>query len=182
MKIFFVRNWWSFIFNGVIAIIYGLLALLIPKEILELMIKYTGVLLLLSGAVLFVSAIARYSAKMPYGSMLIAAVLLLAAGAVITFMTSATIQVGVIVLGIWALLTGLFQLATFISFNDSLTNKGLVITNILITIGFGLIMLFNPFAAARIFVVFSGILSLVTGVLYLWYGFKLKKMKQLDIG
>jgi uncharacterized membrane protein HdeD (DUF308 family) len=177
MKTFFVKNWWSFIFNGAIAIVYGLLALLIPKEVLELMIKYTGVLLLLGGAILFVSAIARYRTKMPYGSMLTVAVLLLAVGAVITFKTIATIQVVVVVLGIWALLTGIFQLATFISFNDSLSNKGLIIANILFTISFGLIMLFNPFAAARILIVFSGILALVTGVLYLWYGFKLKKIK-----
>lgn len=177
MKTFFANNWWSFIFNGVIAIIYGLLALLIPKEVLELMLKYTGFLIILAGAILFVIAIARFRSKQPYGSMLTIGVILLIAGSIVTFKTTATIQVIVVVLGVWALLTGLFQLITFLSFRESIPNKWLVIFNILITIGFGLIMLFNPFTAARIFIIFSGILALVAGLLYVWYGFKMKKMK-----
>ena len=109
MKTFITNNWWSFLFNGAVAIIYGLLALLIPREVLELLVKYTGILLLIAGTIALVTAITKIRNKLPYGVSLSIAVLLLASGYFITFMTSSSIQIMVSVDGIWALLLGFFS-------------------------------------------------------------------------
>lgn len=177
MKTFFVNNWWSFIFNGALAVIYGLLALIIPKEVLEVMVKYTGILILIAGVVLLLIAVYKIRSQHSYSGTLILSVILLAAGGFVTFKTTATVQVIVIVIGFWALLTGLLQLLSFISFNQILTNKWAILLNILLTIGFGIVMIFNPFATARILIVISGMMALFSGLLYFWYAFKMKGLK-----
>jgi uncharacterized membrane protein HdeD (DUF308 family) len=88
------------------------------------------------------------------------------------------VQVLVVLIGFWALLTGLLQLLSFISFNQILTNKWVILVNILLTIGFGIVMMFNPFAAARIIIVISGMMALFSGLLYFWYAFKMKSLKK----
>lgn len=178
MKTFFVNNWWSFLFNGTLAILYGLLALIIPKEVLELMVKYTGFLILLAGLVLLLIAVYKIRKKMPYTGTLVLAVILLAAGGLITFKTNATIQIIVVLIGVWALLTGVMQLLTFISFRNELRRKTVVLTNILITLGFGIVMIMNPFSAARLLIVVSGILALFSGILHYWYAFNIKRLKK----
>lgn len=104
-------------------------------------------------------------------------IVILAVGAVITFRTTGTIELAMILLGIWALLSGIFQLIAFLNFDKSLNNKGLVITNIIITIVFGIVLLFNPFAFAEFLVIISGLLALFTGVLNLWFGFRMRKIQ-----
>jgi len=177
MKTFISRNWWSFLLNGFIAITYGLLALFIPAATLIVLVKYTGFLILFTGLVFLSISVLRIMHHKPYALMVSLSIITLLFGGIITFKTQGTIQLIVLLLGVWALVSGVFQLMAFLTFDKSLNNKGLIIANIILTLVFGIVLLLNPFAFATYLVVISGVLALLYGILYIWFGIKMRHIQ-----
>lgn len=178
-----VRNWWIYLLNGLIALLYGFMALFLPSATVEAVAWYAGLGILLFGIVVLVVTINRIKAKMHWGWLMIQSIIFIAAGATVMAYTRQTLSLFVNVIGILAVVAGVLQLVVLVNLGNRFESKNLGLTNALLTLLFGILMLFNPFAFAKAVVVLSGVVSLFAGILLLWFGNQLRLIwKAFDEG
>lgn len=171
----FSRNWWLMTINGIIAILLGVFAIFIPNETIVVIAKYFGLIVLIGGVILLIGGINNIQKKRPYAVLMVEAIVSIILGLVILIFTQQTLELFVILVGIWAIILGLLQLALLASIKDEISGKSMILVNGLITLIFGILIFFNPFTAVKVFTVIVGLIALFFGIVMLYYSFILKK-------
>ena len=174
-NISYSKNWWALAFNGIIALLFGLLAIFAPRETLEVVIKYFGIVMLIVGVAMLFGAYSSMKNKLNYGTDLISAIITVSLGVVLSFFTEKTLEVIVVVIGIWAIVLGIGQLI-IMSALTSKPDKNYILYCGLFTLVFGVLMFFNPFTMASVMTVVVGIMAVVIGVVLISFAFKLKNL------
>ncbi len=171
-------NWRTLTFSGIIAILYGLLAVIVPDTTVTTMVMYFGIILLIIGLAMLWGAVSNIRAHLPYVTDLISSVITIIIGVLLTFYTAKSLTIFVIIIGAWAVIMAILQLylATRPEFIPSEKNTFLI--NGLISLVFGIILFFNPFETAQFLVVISGILAFIIGVVLIYMSVKLKNIEK----
>ncbi|MCF6169729.1 MAG: DUF308 domain-containing protein [Bacteroidales bacterium] len=169
-------NWWVFALNGVIALLYGLLAIFAPVDTLKVIITYFGIVVLIIGAALLIGAISNARKGYPYFSDLISAIVAIALGAVLAFYTSSAIKIFMYIVGGWALLVGIVQLVMLARDETPPGSKKSLLVNGLVTLGFGILLFFTPLGTASALVWISGILAFIIGIMLIVLGMQMKNI------
>ncbi len=178
MKTSLVNNWWLLSLNGVIAILYGLMAIFVPSGTLLTIVMYFGIVILIIGVSMLIGAINSARNQLPYMSDLISSVLTIAIGALLTFYTQKSLEIFVIVVGSWAILLGIFQLYIMSRMDKTSGSKNTLLINGLITLAFGVVLFLNPFASAAFMVVVSGVLAFIVGIILIALSVKLRNFEK----
>lgn len=167
-------NWSVFLFNGLIAILFGLLALLVPVETILTLTIYFGLLILLGSLIMFYVAYRNMQAKKSYVLLMSEAILAFVVGAVIAFYPSHSLQVFLILIGIWATIMGLIQIIVSVQMKNKVSNHSMFTINGVITLVFGLLLFYNPLGTVKVLFTIIGLLAVVAGVLLVYLAFKVK--------
>lgn len=168
-------NWWVLAFNGLIALLFGLLAIFSPLDTLKVVVMYFGIVMLIVGVAMLFGVYSSMKNKLNYGTDLISAIVTIGLGVVLTFFTSKTLEIFVIVVGIWAIMLGVGQLIIMAAL-ESKGDKRFMLYSGLFTLIFGVILFFNPFSMASIFVIIVGVMSTIIGIVLISFAFKLKNL------
>ena len=96
-------------------------------------------------------------------------------GALLIFKTTNVIFIFAVLIGAWAILMGIAQLYMMTKVHGSSGGKNALLINGLISIVFGIIVLFNPFEAANFILIISGILAFIIGIIMISLSISLKK-------
>ena len=168
------KNWWALALNGVIAILFGILAIFVPSSTILVLGKYFGFVVLLGGLILLFVAIRHAKAQKTYAAPLMEALVSIVLGVLIVVYTQKTLEVFVILIGIWGLLIGGFQLFLVTSIKEPFPGKKIFVFNGALAVLFGILLFFNPFAAAEFFTVIIGLIAVMFGVLLLYFAFRIK--------
>ena len=168
-------NWWVLAFNGIIALLFGLMAIFAPLDTLKVIVMYFGIVMLIIGIAMLFGVYSSMKNKLNYATDLVSALITIALGVVLAFFTEKSLEIFVIVVGIWAIMLGVGQLL-IMSAIESKDDKKFLIFSSLFTIAFGILLFFNPFASASIFVVLIGIMAALIGVVLISFAFKLKNL------
>lgn len=167
-------NWSFFVISGVIAILFGLLALFVPQATIIKLTLYFGILILAGGLILLYVAVKNIRANKPFGMFLIESILLLLIGGIIAFQPGETLKVFLILIGAWAILIGLLQVILAVRMKGVVARHGIFTLNGVITLIFGLLLLFKPMGTAAFLMAIIGILALAAGVFLIYLGIELK--------
>ena len=167
-------NWSIFMVNGIIAILFGLLALLVPIETIVTLTVYFGVLILLGGLIMFYFSYRNMRQRKTYLLLMAEAILAFLIGAVITFYPKGSLEIFLILVGVWATIIGLLQIIVAVQMKGKTTNHSLFTLNGIITLVFGLLLFFNPMGAIKALFIVIGLLALAAGLLLVFLGFKVK--------
>ncbi len=170
-------NWWAFLLNGIIAIIYGVLTFTAPADVMVTIITISGIVVIVTGLICLLIAFRRKKNMLPYGLLLFESILLIALGAVAIIWSSGTIKVLGIIIGLWALSIGAFQLFTILNLKG-LYNKGFYILSAILSIGFGVLLVFKPFESAQVVTVLSGILALTFGLIMIMFAMNVRRLEK----
>jgi uncharacterized membrane protein HdeD (DUF308 family) len=171
-------NWWSLALSGIIAILYGLLAFYNPGDMLTTIVSFFGIIILIVGLAMVIGVINNIKNKKNYTADLIWTILTLAVGGVLTFYTTEAVKIFVIIIGVWAILVGVLQLYLMTRLDPGDKNKNSFLINGIITIIFGVILFFDPFASAGAFLIVTGILALIVGVILIVLAIKMKSLSE----
>jgi uncharacterized membrane protein HdeD (DUF308 family) len=169
-------NWWVLTFNGIIALLFGLMAIFSPIDTLKVIVMYFGIIMLIVGVSMFFGVYNNIRNRRNYTSDLISSLITFGLGIVLTFFTQRSVEIFVIVIGIWAIILGISQLVIMMNI-QSAADKRMLLINGIITLGFGILLFFIPFETASIFVILIGILALVIGVILIALSIKLKSLQ-----
>ena len=165
---------WTFMLSGLIAIIYGLLAILLPDGIIGTVMLISGLLVIVSGIICFLVALSRRKKSLPWGMLLIEAIAMIALGTVAIIWSKETVKILIFIIGLWSLLMGAFMLLVIFGKNF-LVNKGFYILSAILSICFGILLIINPFESVEIFVKITGILALIFGIIMTMFGFAIRR-------
>lgn len=152
---------WVLAILGVIAIVFGLVVLVWPHLTLAILIIMFGIFALAGGVTGIVGSIVSAARHHPrWWIHLIQGVISLVIGILLFTYPGMTLLFLLYFVGLWALLTGILQLATGIQ-----AGSGLLGASGIISIIFGLIFLMAPFAGLAAAVLVLGFWALIYGVI-----------------
>ncbi len=172
-----LSNWWLLTLNGIIAIVYGIIAISVP-EMIENLVMYLGIIILIIGFAMLWGAINSIRDKLPYTTDLASSLFTIIIGSLLTFYTSKTLTIFVMIVGSWAVIVGVMQL--YLATKSELLpgEKNTLLINGIITLIFGIIMFFNPFETIKTLFVVSGILAFIFGIVLIAISIRLKNVER----
>jgi uncharacterized membrane protein HdeD (DUF308 family) len=168
-------NWSVLAFNGLIALLFGLMAIFAPLNTLNVIIMYFGIVMLIAGIAMGFGVYSSMKNQLNYGTDLISTIVTIGLGAVLTFYSGKALEIFVIVVGIWAIMLGIGQLV-IMSGLENKKDKNFLLFSGIFTLVFGALLFFNPFAMASVFLITIGIMSVIIGLLLISFAFKLKNI------
>lgn len=168
------RNWGWVALRGVVAILFGLLTLFNPGITLVTLVFFFGAYALADGVFMVVSAIANRKNQPRWGTLLLGGILGIAAGAVTLLMPGITAFALLALIAAWAIIVGSVEIVAAIRLRKEITGEWMFVLSGLLTVAFGVILIVRPGAGALAMVLFIGAYAVVTGILLLALGLRLR--------
>lgn len=157
-------NWWLFLAQGILSIILGVLALVWPGSTLVVLTVLFGLLLLLNGIVVVMSAIGFAASNLPWGWRLTIGLLDILAGLIVIRWPGETAVTVLLFIGFWAILVGISQVIGGIADHAALSHAWLVALDGVVSIIFGILMVVWPAAGLLTLALLVGIFAIVHGL------------------
>jgi uncharacterized membrane protein HdeD (DUF308 family) len=170
------KNWWLLLLRGIAAIIFGILAFAWPGiTLLSLVILY-GAYALVDGVLSIAAAIGGGGgAATPRWWLIVVGLLGIAAGLLTFFWPQITALVLLMFIGAWALIHGVFEIIGAIRLRKEIDNEWMLILSGALSVIFGAAMLIMPGAGALALIWVIGAYSIIFGILFIGFAFRLKK-------
>lgn len=168
------KNWGFIAINGLICILLGVLLFTFTQDFLTTVIKWFGIVVLVSGAGLMIGGINAIRKDRGASLVLIESIAAIAIGLVLIFYPGFSLALFLVLAGVWAIIIGIVQLVVLISLKEVLKNKTLLLINAVLTILFGILLFFNPFEWANFMGKVIGVLAILMGVLLIYIAFVIR--------
>ena len=169
-----VQNWWLFTLRGILAIVFGLLALIFPgPTMLSLVILFSAYMLVdgIFGIISAVRAIRRKEDR--WGLLIFEGLIDIAVGILAFLWPGITVVAFVLLVGAWAIVTGAVMTAAGFRLNVSHGRWWLVLSGLL-SLGFGTLLVIIPLIGAVVLTWWIGAYALAFGVALVIFSFKLR--------
>lgn len=173
----YFAQWWRWMARGVLAILFGLLAFVLPGLTLALLVLLFGIWALVDGVTHVSAALCR---RMPHRSLhAMEGAIGIAAGLIALFYPMATVLGLVYVIAVWAVLTGATRIALAIQLHDTPSREWLIGLTGVLALLFGLILAWVPAAGAVAMAVWVGIYAILAGLIFVGLSLRMRRMHRL---
>jgi uncharacterized membrane protein HdeD (DUF308 family) len=166
---------WMLMLRGVIAIVFGLLALAWPGLTLLLLVGLFAAYALLGGGVSVAAAFKLRGAERKWWLPLLLGIVSIAAGIYAVVYPALTALVLVLVMGANAIVTGALDIAIAIRLRRVLRGQWLLVLSGIVSIVFGVLVFAFPGAGALAMVWLISLYAVVTGVLLFALGLRTRR-------
>ena len=167
-------HWWALALRGVIAILFGLAALVRPDIALEALILLFGAYALVDGAFAIVGVFGGTRSGTPRWLLLLEGVVSILAGIFAFVYPGLTAFALLYLVAAWAIVTGLAQIATAIRLRQEITGEWALIIGGILTVIFGLLLAVLPGVGILSLIWLIGAYAVVFGVLMLITAFMVR--------
>ena len=177
------KYWWVFTLRGLIAIAFGLAALLWPALTLDVMVLLFGLFALFEGGLAIVTSFGKGDEKGGWtllfegvAGLLVCVIVLLGASlGSILWPRVAAVMLVYYIAG-WAILSGLFKIITAIQIRREVKGEWMLGLSGCVSILFGLILILNPGAGVVAVAWLIGIFAIFIGILLFLLGLRIQKI------
>lgn len=176
MNTFFKKSWLAMLVNGIVAAVIGILLLFVKGEAILILIKWTGIIFIIVAATLLGVDIYAAVKKRYWGSLTFASVLMLVAGIILAVMPEQVWHFLAFAIGIWAVLTGVFQIITLIKYKKYVPHNTITIVNGVLLIILGLLFIFYRNNMANAITYIAGAFLIISGLWEVFNAFRFKKI------
>jgi uncharacterized membrane protein HdeD (DUF308 family) len=168
-------HWWALALRGAIAILFGLAALLRPDIALEALILLFGAYALVDGVFAIVGIFGGTRGGTPRWLLLIEGIAGILAGIIAFVLPGLTALVLLYLISAWAIVTGIFEIATAIRLRQEIRGEWALIIGGALSVLFGVILvLVSPFAALLSLTWLIGVYAVAFGILMLITAFQVR--------
>jgi len=167
------KNWWALALRGVAAIVFGILAFAWPGiTVVSLVILY-GAYALVDGVFSIFAAIGG-GTPAPRWWLAVVGIIGILAG-LIAFANPVLVGLYLLIfIGIWAIVSGIFEIIGAIRLRKEIDNEWLLILHGILSLLFGIVMLVEPITAALALIWVIGAYAIAAGILMIALAFRLK--------
>lgn len=166
------QNRWMLALRGVLAILFGLIALFVPGIALLAFIVAFAVYALLDGIVAVAVALGERTSSTRWWWVLVEGILSIVAGILAFAYPGVTALVLLYIVAAWAVLTGIMEIVTAVSLREVLSREWALIVAGALSVIFGVFLFVRPGLGLLSILWVVGIYSLIFGVLFLVRAFQ----------
>ena len=171
------KHWWQVAVRGLIALIFGILVFAWPGVSLFIFAIIFGAFAFVDGVLTLVAGINYKAGAGQRAWLFVRGICGIIAGLVTFFWPAITEIALVLIIGAWALITGVFELNfAFRSVEDTSIRWLFAVSGIL-SIILGVLLLVRPIAAMLVIVWAIGAYAVIAGVVLIILGFKLRSQR-----
>jgi uncharacterized membrane protein HdeD (DUF308 family) len=174
MPLLLAGNWWAIALRGVCGILFGLGAIFWPGIALAALVLLFGAYAFADGVLAIVSAVRAGAKHERWVALAFEGVFGIIVG-IWSFMAPAvTIVVLVVVVAIWALITGILEIVAALRLRETIKGEWVLGLIGVASILFGTALAIVPLAGALVLAIWIGSYAFVAGVLQLMLALKLR--------
>lgn len=177
-----LRSWWMLALRGVIAIVFGILALAWPALTLYALIILFAAYALLGGGVWIAGAIGNRKADRYWWIPLLFGIVSVAAGIIALVYPSLTALALVLLMGANAVVSGVFDIVLAIRLRKHIHNEFLLALVGVVSLLFGFMVLMFPAGGALALVWLVAAYAILAGVLFLAVSMRVRTWTRLNAG
>jgi len=169
------RSWWTLVLRGVLAIVFGVVAWLLPDTALRALIVVFAAYALVDGVFALIAAFGRggEERRLP---LILEGVLGIGAGIVALVWPGLTTLALLYVIAAWAIVTGVFEIIAAVELRREIDNEWFLGLAGAASILFGVLAIIFPGTGALAVVWMIASYAIIFGVLLIALGFRLRGM------
>jgi uncharacterized membrane protein HdeD (DUF308 family) len=169
------KNWWAVLIRGILAIVFGIIAIAWPAHALAAVILVFGAYAFVDGIFAIISAIRSAARHAHWFALLVEGILGVIIGIISFVHPGITALAFLYFIAAWAIITGLLELFAAFRLRRDLGGEFLFILGGLASIIFGILLVIFPGAGAFVVVTIIGIYAIIFGVVLVLLSLRLKK-------
>jgi len=169
-------NWTALALRGVVAIAFGILAIVLPGITLSALILLFAAYALVDGATLLITGFRHPGGTSPDWLLILTGVLGIAAGIVAAVLPGITALVLLTVIAVWAILIGALEIVGAYRLRKEISNEWLLALSGIISIAFGIYILVFPGDGALALILLIGIYAIISGVTLLGLAWRMRSL------
>src|SRR6201994_1833899 len=164
----------SLIWRGILAVAVGIMALAWPQVTVLALVIVFAVYAFIAAGLEAVRAFSSRTAGPVFGHLLLG-LLDLAAGVIALAWPGPTALVLVLIVGSWAVVTGLFEVVAAFQAGEAAGTRALYVLGGLVSVAFGVVLFARPGVGALTLALLFGLFNLIYGVSALTQGIELRR-------
>src|SRR5262247_928492 len=168
-----VRNWWALALRGALAVLFGVVAFVMPGLTVAFLIALFGAYALVDGALAIVAGVKAAEHHERFGSLLLRGILGIAAGLVAFILPGPTAVILTLMIGAWAIVTGVLEIVAAVHLHRA-HGEWLLILNGVLSVVFGLLLVIVPGLGILTLVWIIGAYAILFGAIMLVLAFRLR--------
>ena len=168
------KNWWLLLLRGIAAVAFGALAFAWPGLTLVALVLLYGAYALTDGVFAIAAAISGRGGAAPTGWLVFVGLLGIGAGLAAFFWPGITALVLLVLIAVWSILHGGFEIVGAIRLRREIEGEWLLILSGLLSVLFGVLVLAQPGAGALALVWLIGAYALLFGGLLIALSLRLR--------
>ena len=167
------RNWWLVVLRGGVAILFGVMAFVAPAAFVLSLVWFFAAYMVVDGVFAIVASVRAAQAHERWGFLLIEGLLDILVGVAAFFVPGAAVWVFVLLVAIWAIVTGALMIAAAFRLHLHFGRWWLGLGGV-VSILFGAVLLVEPGMSALVLTWWLGAYAVAFGVLLVVLGFRLR--------
>jgi uncharacterized membrane protein HdeD (DUF308 family) len=173
------QNWWAIAIRGVLAIVFGLIALVLPGATMLSLVLVFAAYALVDGIFAIVAAVRAARQHERWGMLVLEGIVNIITAAIAVFWPAITVVAFVLLVAAWAIVSGALLLAAAFRLSIDHGRWWLVLGGIA-SVVYGVLLVVAPMIGALVLTWWLGAYALVFGVALLVLAFRLRARRNED--
>lgn len=171
-----LQNWWAVALRGVVAVLFGIMALALPALTVTTLVILFGAFALVDGVfALFALIFGKRRSQLVV--QLVEALISILAGLVALAMPGLTALAFLFVIAAWAVLSGIFQVVMAVRLRKEIDNEWLLALGGVLSVILGIVFFARPGVGVLSLAWLLGVYAVVFGIVLVALGFRLRGLR-----
>jgi uncharacterized membrane protein HdeD (DUF308 family) len=172
------RNWWALLVRGIAAVLFGVIAFVMPAVTLAVLVYLFGAYAIVDGIFAIVAAVRAAERHERWWSLALQGIVDIAAGVIAFIWPGATALALLFIVAFWAIVTGVIEVWAAIRLRREIEGEWLLILSGTLSVLFGIALLVLPAAGLVVLVVWIGAYAVISGIVMIALAFRVRSRHQ----
>jgi uncharacterized membrane protein HdeD (DUF308 family) len=174
MDMVLARNWWALALRGALAVLFGVLAFIVPGVTLGVLILLFGAYSLVDGVFAILAGLRAAQRHERWWPLALEGLVDIVVGVIALAMPAAAALALLYVVSAWAIVTGVFRIAAAVRLRREIQGEWFLILNGVLSVLFGVAIIVFPAVGLVTLVWIVGMYAVLVGVVFLALAFRLR--------
>ena len=174
MNLVLVRNWWALALRGVAAVLFGLIAFLMPGVTLTALVLLFGAYSLVDGVFSIIAGIRAAERHERWWPFALEGLLSIIVGVIVFLMPAAAAFALLFVVAAWAIITGVLRISAAIRLRKEIRGEWMLILNGALSVILGILLIVIPGAGLVTLIWWLGAYAVIWGITLITLAFRLR--------
>lgn len=170
------QYWWAFALRGLVAILFGLTAFIVPGITLAILLGLFAAYMTIDGIVAIIAAVRAIREHSSFWPLLLEGIADLAAAVIALIWPGLTLLALLYLSGAWAIVSGIFLIVGAVRMHDHVQGRWLLVLSGIFSVIWGVLLFIWPIAGLLVLTWWIGAYAIVFGVMLMAMGFRLRRM------